>query len=223
MWKEFNIKTFPSETIVYRNGVYCPELSTISEEQINIKYKLPVHIIYIGEISGDNQLNINVGVENQKVYLSVNIKNKTPAFLNIFIKNAGRNSEIRGHVILDNYNDLQYNCDAQHLYEDTSILIKTKLIARQNSKSKLSGMAFFNKNCENCVSDINFSAISEKNTKIEFIPAQKISSVPKSADHSASIYQAKDSQILYLRENGLGTLEIQDIIKEAFLNDFDLF
>ena len=102
-------------------------------------------------------------------------------------------------------------------------MVKTKLIARQNSKSKLSGMANIKKNCEKCVSDINLSAIYEKNAQIEFMPAQKISSVPESADHSASIYQAKDSQILYLRENGLGILEIQDVIKEAFINDFDLF
>ncbi len=223
MWNEFNIKTFPAETIVYRDGVYIPDLSTIPDGPINTKYELPVHIIYIGEISGDNNLNINVNIENQPVYLSVNIKNKKPAFFNIFIENAGKNSEIRGHVILDNHSDLEYKCDAQHVCKNTTVLVKTKLIARQNSKSKLSGMANIKKNCEKCVSDINLSAISEKNAQIEFMPAQKISSVPESADHSASIYQAKDSQILYLRENGLGILEIQDVIKEAFINDFDLF
>ena len=223
MWNEFNIKTFPAETIVYRDGVYIPDLSTISEGPINTKYKLPVHIIYIGEISGNKHLDINVGAENQSVYLTVKIKNKKPAFFNILIKNTGKKSEIRGHVVLDNYDNLEYNCDVHHLCEDTTILVKTKLIARKNSKSKISGISLVNKNCEKCVSDINFSAISEKNTQIEFMPAQKISSIPESAEHSASIYQAKDSQILYLRENGLGTLEIQDIIKEAFINDFDLF
>lgn len=222
MWNEFNIKTFPAETIVYRDGMYCPELSTIKNEPVNKNYELPVHIIYIGEISGDKQLNIDVGAENQKVYLTVNIQIKKSAFFNILIKNAGKNSEIHGRVILDNYDDLKYNCDAQHVYKNTTVLIKTKLIARQKSKSILSGNAVINKNCENCVSDINFSAISEKNTKIEFLPAQKISSIPLSADHSASIYQPTESQILYLRENGLGIIEIQNVVKEAFINDFDI-
>ena len=29
IWNEFNIKTFPAETIVFRNGEYCSELSTL--------------------------------------------------------------------------------------------------------------------------------------------------------------------------------------------------
>ena len=103
MWNEFNIKTFPAETIVYRNGKYCPDLSTISSGVIDKKYDLPVHIIYVGEIADLNELNIEINVENQPVFLSVDIKNKKPAFLNIFIKNTGKNSELRGHVFVENF------------------------------------------------------------------------------------------------------------------------
>ena len=56
MWNEFNIKTFPAETIVYRDGLYCPELSTIDNENVNKKYDLPVHIIYVGELKDKNLL-----------------------------------------------------------------------------------------------------------------------------------------------------------------------
>ena len=223
MWNEFNIKTFPAETIVYRDGVYCPELSTISDDPINTKYKLPVHIIYTGEISENCRLDVNVGAENQKVFISVKIKNKKPAFFNIFIKNAGKNSEIRGHIMLENYSDLEYKCRAEHLFEKTTVLIKNKLVANKDSKSVLSGTAIINKDCAECVSDISFSAISDKNAKIDFMPAQKIDSIPITADHSASLYQPSESQILYLRQAGLGTFEVQDALKEAFINDFDLF
>ena len=86
MWDEFNIKTFPAETIVYRDGVFCKDLSTLSDTDIKNKYNKPVHIIYVGEISNTCKLNINILAENQPVFLSINIKNKKPAFLNIFIK-----------------------------------------------------------------------------------------------------------------------------------------
>ena len=115
MWENFNIKPIPAETIVYRNGEYCPDLSTINNGPINKNYDLPVHIIYVGEIDGKKQLNIDVNVENQKVYLSVNIKNKKPAFFNVFIKNTGKNSKIYGHILLDNHDSLTYDCTAHHL------------------------------------------------------------------------------------------------------------
>ena len=89
MWNEFNIKTFPAETVVYRDGVYCPELSTLPDAPINKNYDLPVHVIFVGEIDRENNLNFAVGAENLKVILSVNLKIKKPAFLNIFIKKAG--------------------------------------------------------------------------------------------------------------------------------------
>ena len=98
MWDEFNIKTFDAETVVYRNGVYCPELSTIVGTDFDKKYDRPIHIIYVGEITGNCRMDINIFVENQPVFLSAKIKNKKPAFLNIFIKNAGKNSEFRGHI-----------------------------------------------------------------------------------------------------------------------------
>ena len=223
MWENFNIKPFPAETIVYRDGVYYPELSTIKDGPINKNYDLPVHIIYVGEITGKCRLDIDVNVQNQKVYLSVNIKNKFPAFFNIFIKNTGKNSEIRGHILMDNYDNLTFDCIAYHGAENTGILLQNKLIANKDSISKLSATAIIDKNCENCNSDINFSAISDKNAKIEFLPAQRIASVPENAGHSASIFLPKPIQIQFLREAGLSVNEIDDVMRESFINDFSLF
>ena len=221
IWENFNIKPFPAETIVYRDGEYCPELSTIQNNIIDKNYDLPVHIIYVGEIIGEKSLNIDVNISNQKVFLSVNLKNKKPAFFNIFIKNTGKNSEIRGHIILDNYSNLSYNCTAHHKSANTSIFLQNKLIANKNSFSKLSGVAIIDKNCKNCNSDINFAAISNKSAKIEFLPAQRIKSIPESAGHSASIYTPKPIQIQFLRESGLSITEIDNSLREAFLNNFE--
>ena len=220
MWENFNIKPFPAETIVYRDGEYCHELSTILNGDINKHYNLPVHIIYVGDIDSKKDLNININVPDQIVHLSVNIKNKKPAFFNIFIKNTGKNSKIYGHIILNNYDNLEYNCTAHHISENTTIILKNKLIANKDSFSKLSGTAIIDKNCENCESDINFAAISDKNAKIQFLPSQRILSVPQNAGHSASIYIPKPIQIQYLKQSGLSESEIKNIIREAFLNDF---
>ncbi|MDW2996241.1 MAG: SufD family Fe-S cluster assembly protein [Alphaproteobacteria bacterium] len=219
MWNEFNIKTFPAETIVFRDGQYCPELSTLENKPIDKKFDLPVHIIFVGEINDNNTLNIELGADEQEVILTVKILNKKPAFLNIFIKNAGKNSKITGNIFIENLSELTYKCDTYHLSKNTDIFIKNKVWAGKNSKSVLSGTAQINKNCENCGSDLSFTAMCEQGAKIDFMPAQKISSMPKQADHSASLYEPTDAQILYLRQAGLGILEIKDVTKEAFLNE----
>ena len=204
MWNDFNIKTFPAETIVYRNGVYCPDLSTLENKPINQSYDLPVHIIYIGEISGENTLDISVGEKNQNIVISAN---------------AGESSKITGTVLLKNDGDLEYNCNAHHLYKKTGILIKTKLLAGKKSKSKVSGIAVIDKDCDKCESDIALVAMTEPGAKIDFMPGQRIKSEPIRADHSASIYEPTDAQIFYLRCAGLGTFEVQDALKEAFLSE----
>ncbi len=218
LWNEFNIKTMPAETIVFRDGVYCPDLSTLGYEPINSQYELPVHIIYVGELDGDNNLDIAVGAENQNVIISANVKIKKPAVLNIFIKNAGKNSKISGTVLIQNDAEFTYSCNARHLYEKTAILVKNKILAGKNSISKLSGVAVIDTGCPECESDIGFVAMKDKNAKIEFVPGQKIKSVPKQADHSAGIYAPSDDQIFYLRQAGLGTFEADDALKEAFLS-----
>ena len=225
MWNEFNIKTFPAETIVYRDGIYQPELSTLPEqESISKKYDLPIHIIYVGKIAGEKTLNINVEQDNQPVFLSINIENKFPAFLNIFIKNAGKNSEIRGHILLTNSSDLTVKIFAEHKKSDTGILLQTKIIGKKDSYSKISGTAIIDKNCENTKSDICLSALAtDKSAKIRFTPRQRISSVPDSAEHSAYIFNILSAQENYLRESGLSGAEVQDLMTESFINDFNLF
>ena len=223
LWNEFNIKTFDAETVVYRDGIFCPELSTIVGTDFREKYDRPIHIIYVGNIAGNCRLDLNIFVENQPVFLSARIKNKKPAFFNIFIKNAGKNSEFRGHVMIHNENNLGFECRAIHAAENTTVLVDTKLVAERNSISKLSGIAEIEKNCVDVNSNIAFSALADKNARIEFMPAQRICAVPTSADHSASIYHPTAPQIEYLRGAGLAGNEVNDALREAFMNDFSLF
>ena len=219
MWNEFNIKTFPAETVVFRNGQYCPDLSTLPNAPINQNYDLPVHFIFIGEIAGKINMEISVGAKNQDVIISADLKIKKPAFLNVFIKNAGENSKISGSILIDNHSDLEYECNAHHFFKNTAVLIKNKVLAGKNSYSKLSGVAVIDPGCPDCESDVAIVAMADTGAKIDFMPAQKISSMPKQADHSASLYEPTDAQILYLRQAGLGILEIKDVTKEAFLNE----
>ncbi len=223
MWNEFNIKTFPAETAVFRDGVFCPELSTIGGTDINQEYTRPVHIIYVGEIAGERQLNININMPNQDVLVDVRIKNKKPAFLNIFIKNTGKNSACRGHILLENYSDLKYKCTAVHDAPATMIVLKTNLFAGKDSHSVLDGTAIIEHDCPDTDSDIAFSAMADVGAKIEFLPAQEINSVPNSADHSASIFTPTLAQIEYLRGAGLSKAEVNDTMRQAFMNDFSLF
>ncbi len=223
LWQEFNIKTFISETIVFRDGVFIPELSTLEFADINKTYDRPIHIIYVGEISGDKTLDINISAPNQSIFMTLKLKNKTPADLKINVKNTGKNSEFKGNFIIENFSEINLENNGHHLNSDTTIIMKTKIIATKNSISKLSGAAHIDKNYTNCTSDIGFSALADKESKITFSPNQFISSEPLGAEHSASLYKPLKPQIQFLEESGLDKAKALGVLSQAFLDDNDLF
>ncbi len=217
LWNDFNIKTFNSETIVFRDGIYMPDISTLEYGDINNKYDLPIHIIYVGEISGDNNLDININSDETNVFLTVKLKNNLPAKLNINVKNAGKKSFLRGNVIIENYSKFHLNNICEHKNTDTEIIIKTKIFASEKSESVLYGSAVIGKNLLGCISDINFGAIAETGAQIEFCPKQYISAPPVDAEHSAYMYKPTDFQIQYLKESGLDHKKALNVLSDAFL------
>ncbi len=227
LWQEFNIKTFPAETLVFRDGVFYEDLSDYeniefdSEKNlisVNKTPKLPIHIIYIGEIAGDINLNIDINAENSNIVMDLKTTNKTPAFLNIFIKNTSKNSVFNGYIIDKNYDKLKINVIGQHLNENTGIFVKTRVAAYKNTLTDLQGCAKIEKNAINSDSDISFSVMADKDAKIILKPTQYINSVPKNAVHNSSLYKPNQNQINYLCESGLGEIEIKKVLEEAFLN-----
>ncbi|MBP5795057.1 MAG: SufD family Fe-S cluster assembly protein [Alphaproteobacteria bacterium] len=221
IWQDFNIKTFPAETIVFRDGLFCPELSTLDSPEISKNYDLPVHIIYVGELVGKNNLDIDIheNVKNQAIFLSARVMVNSIADFSISVKNNGMGSDLRGFVVIQNRGNVKFNADAHHLAVNTGIFIKSRLVAYKNSTSEINGVAHIYKYCDNARSDIQMSAIAEKDAKIIFRPVQKISSVPESAAHSANIAHYTTPQIEYLHQSGLNNSEIDDILKEAFINN----
>ena len=227
LWQEFNIKTFPAETLAFRDGVFYDELSDYencyfdSEKNIifiNKTPKLPVHIIYIGEIAGNFDINVDLSAQNTAVFLTAKIINKKPAFLNIFIKNTGKNSVLNGQIIAQNYNSLKIDANAHHLCENTGIFLKNRVLAHKNSDTELNGYAIIDKDLPNCDSDVSFLVMADKTAKIKMKPTQYIKSVPNSAKHSASLYSPTENQINYLRGAGLSGAEVKDVLQEAFLS-----
>ena len=228
LWQEFNIKTFPAETLVFRDGVFCPELSEYKSAEytgkknlisINKKSDLPVHIIYFGEIAGNIDLNIDININNLPVFMTFKTFNKKPAFLNIFVKNAGKNSVFNGDIIIKNHRELKIQIVGEHLCENTGVFIKTRVAAYKKSISYMEGIANIGKNMPECDSNISFTVMADEDSKITMKPIQYINSVPKNAAHSASLYKPNDNQIYYLRTSGLSTKEIKEVLEKAFLEE----
>lgn len=226
LWQEFNIKTFPAETLVFKDGVFCPALSEYEKAEYNndkklisIKKtsKLPVHIIYIGEIAGKIDLNIDINAENSRVFMTMKIFNKKPAFLNIFIKNTGKKSFFNGKIIAKNAGILEINETGQHLVSNTGIFLKNNIVAYKKSETTLNGYAKIERGIKDCDSDISFSVLADDEARVILKPTQYINSIPKSAAHSASLYKPSDNQINYLRTSGLSEKEIKQIMEDAFL------
>ena len=224
LWQEFNIKTFIAETLVFRNGVFCEELSDYKSAvfknntiTINKESDLPIHIIYVGEIDGDIDFNIDIIAGNNNVIMTNKISNKKPAFLNIFVKNAGKKSVFNGKIIVKNKNSLKIRVTTQHLCENTGIFMNTKVVAYKNTETDLAGSAIIEKNVPHCDSDVSFMVMADDNAKIILKPMQYIKSVPTSAKHSAALYKPNENQITYLRMSGLSGAEIKEVLENAFL------
>lgn len=224
LWQEFNIKTFLSETLIFRNGAFCEDLSDYKSAEfkdntitINKTSKLPIHIIYIGEIAGNIDFNINIIAPDNKIIMTNKITTKKPVFLNIFVKNAGKNSVFDGKIIVKNESSLKISVIGQNLSANTGIFIKTRVAAYKNSETFLEGSAIIEKNIHECDSDISFSVIADENAKITLKPMQYIKSVPLSAKHSASLYKPTESQVYYLQTSGLSSSEIKQVLENAFL------
>ena len=228
LWQEFNIKTFPAETLVFRNGVFCPDLSEYEsvkyDENKNLiktikKSKIPVHIIYIGEIAGKIDINIDINIEKSRFFMTAKISNKKPVFLNIFIKNTGKNSFFDGKIIAKNTGILEINETAEHISSNTGIFLKNRVVAYKNSETVLKGYAKIKKDAVDCDSNISFSVLADTKAKITMVPTQYINSVPRSAAHSASLYKPTENQINYLRTSGLSEKEINYILEQAFTEE----
>ncbi|MCL1892004.1 MAG: SufD family Fe-S cluster assembly protein [Alphaproteobacteria bacterium] len=220
LWDEFSIKTFPAETIVFRDGVFMPELSTLPNSlKITKKHDLPVHIICVGEIAGLFDINCEISAPDATVFLTVKTTNKKPAFLNVFIKNTGKNSVFNGKILVQNYGVLEINEKAGHFAEKAGVFLNNKIVAHAGSESKLYGAAEIAQGCESCESDIGFTALAAPDAKIQFSPAQRIGAAPSSAAHSASIWRESNAQVEYLRTAGLSGSEIKKVLTEAFTND----
>ena len=227
LWQEFNIKTFPAETLVFRDGVFCEDLSEYENAEficdknlisVNKTPKLPIHIIYIGEIAGNIDLNIEINAENSNIVMDFKTVNKTPAFLNVFIKNCGKNSVFEGQIIDKNHDNLKISVIGQHFAENTGIFVNTRVAAYKNTLTDLFGSAKIEKNANDSDSDISFYVMADESARVILKPTQYINSVPKNAVHNSSLYKPNQNQINYLCESGLGEIEIKKVLEEAFLN-----
>lgn len=226
IYDKFNIKRVDSETLIFKDGVFCEDISfykniIIKDNNINIqkKHSKPIHIIYIGNIDKENILNIKINCAETNVIFSSKLEIKKPAILDINIKNTGKNSVFNGNIICKNNSNFKLNIKAEHIKENTSVFVKTKILSLNKSVTDLTGIAKINKNCINCDSDISFYVMAQEKAIIKMIPVQNIKSVPNSANHSASLYKTDKYQIEYLKNSGFSDIKIKQILKEAFLTE----
>jgi hypothetical protein len=215
MFDDFkNIRTFPASVRVYRDGVFAPELS---EE--NADADLPLHIIHIGKITGDQNWPVDMN-EGRNVFLTARIEVFGDAKIKIEINPNLENLEFDGRIFIKNAGNLTLSVIGNNNKSGTKIACRTKLFALADSGNDLSGLADIPSGVKDAESDITFSALCDRGVKmIKMSPAQRISAVPKAAGHSASIYRPAPAQIRYLEAAGLTERESAELLNRAFLEE----
>jgi Fe-S cluster assembly scaffold protein SufB len=209
-----NIRTFPANTQVYRDGVLVPEFcdNSLGEDA-------PLHIIHIGHISGAQNWFIDMN-DVKNVYLTARITIDDNAKIRIEINANHENQEFDGKLFIKNSGDLDLNIVANNNKSYTQIHCETKLFAMANSKNNMAGTANIPSDVIDADSDIGFSALCANNVAyLKMAPSQRISSVPKSATHSASIYHPTPAQVKYLEMAGLSDDQATDLLNKAFMDE----
>jgi hypothetical protein len=230
LWEKFNIKTFPAHSVIFVDGIFQPDISdcekctvrmldNITEIVADSPDDLPVHIVSLGEITGNRKIFLKIFSENIHVFLTAKNEFHVPAFLTVFIENTGKNSTFTGSLVLQNHSDLKLDIGASHLAPNACVFVKTRVLAHQNSTTDLHATANIVADCPGCESDISFTAMCAPDIKsIKMSPNQKIASIPESAEHSAAIYRGTKLQIEFLSAAGLDAQQIKQTLEEAFLN-----
>ena len=226
LWEKFNIKTFPAHNVVFVDGIFRPEISEtgslVKIENDNIVIEkasdLPVHIISVGNSLEWQCLEVFIPKEETRVFFTAKIEIKKPAFLQLFIENAGKNSIFKGSVTAQNFTDFKLDIIANHLVPGTGIFAENRILAHRASTTELTGTTKIIADCGTCESDISFSAMCAPDIKsIKMSPNQRIASVPESAEHSASIYRGTKQQIQFLSGAGLSPDDVKKTLEEAFV------
>lgn len=96
--------------------------------------------------------------------------------------------------------------------------VAVKLLAASGSESYLSGTAAIPADCPGAVSDISFSVLAAPDIKsLKISPAQRISSAPKSAEHSANLWRPAPNAVRYLETAGIS--DASDLLERVFLEE----
>ena len=205
-----NIRTFPAKTMVYIDGVFAPELS---EDRAD----LPLHIIHIGKITGDVNWFIDMN-EQQDVFLTTRIETEHDTKIRIEINTNLPNLLFDGKIFVKNTGNLMLDIKANNNSSETKVICKTKLFATKNSENILTGISDIPSDVLDAETNISFSALCEPNVKLlKISPQQRISSIPKSATHDASIFRPAQAHIQYLETAGIENPEL--LLNQVFLEE----
>lgn len=209
-----NIRTFPANTQVYRDGVLVPDLCDNTHGP-----DAPLHIIHIGKITGQKNWFIDMN-DTKPVFFTARITTDGTTKIRIEINANLENQGFDGKLFINNGGDLDLNIVANNNKSYTTISCNAKLFAMTNSMSNLIGTANIPSDVIETNSDIGFSALCAKNVgMLKMSPAQKISSIPKSATHSASIYHPAPAQVKYLEMAGLSDGDATELLNRAFMEE----
>ena len=206
-----NIKTFPAQARVYRDGVFVPELSEDSGDS-----SLPLHIIHIGKITGTHNWFVDAN-ENRNVFLTARIETSSETKINIEINANLEGIGIEAKIFIVNSGKLNIEVTGNNNRSRTKINAQTKLMALNDSENVLVGLANIPSDTKDCESDIGFSALCEPNVKtLKISPVQRISSIPITAKHNASLYKPSVAQVKYLETAGLTGLSATELLNNVW-------
>ena len=214
-----NIRTMAAKTQVFRDGVLVPELCDPPSPDDTT---LPLHIIHIGVLSGEHNWFIDMNEEGRDVFLTARVEALGDTKIRIEVNTNWPGGVFDGKLIIKNTGSLDLSIDGNNNKSDTDIKCVTKLVGAAGSENRLVGTAMIPADVTGAKTDIGFVAILDRDAKsIKIAPVQKIASIPKSAEHSASIYRPAAAQIRYLETAGLDAPAAADLLNRVFLEEIE--
>ncbi|MDP2649827.1 MAG: Fe-S cluster assembly protein SufB [bacterium] len=190
--------------VIVKKGAHV-RYSTIQNWSKNV-YNLVTKRMFVEEEGIGEWVDANIGSKITMKYPSIYLKGKKAkgSLLSLSISNKGQHQDSGGKMI--------------HLASETSSIITSKSIIKDNGKSTFRGLIKVQKGAKNCTAKmLCHSLLLDDNGQTNSFPVVDVNEKSSRVTHEAVVSTIEEDQFFYLRSRGISKEKAENLIVNGFV------